>query len=226
MGVTDPPADPAVAIGDLVADARAIGVVLSPQAVSQFESYLGTLLLWRRRLSLIATDDPRRIVSNHILDSLHIAPFVQPGFRVVDLGSGAGFPGIPLAIVCPDATVELIESRRKKASFLREAVRNARLDNVEVIEARAEALGNSALDVCDVVVSRALWRITMFLDVSRALLRAGGLAITMKGPKGREEAVGAGAGFSAPQLVEYCLAGGERRALFIYLKRGETERFT
>jgi 16S rRNA (guanine527-N7)-methyltransferase len=222
MGVTEPSADPADAIADLVADSQALGLVLGDQTLLQFESYLRTLLLWRRRLSLISTADPRRIVSNHVIDSLHVVPFVKPGFRVVDLGSGAGFPGIPLAIVCPGAKVELVESRRKKASFLREAVRNARLDNVDVIEARAEALGSSTLGACEVVVSRALWRISTFLEMSHNLLKTGGVAIAMKGPKGLvEEAACRRDGFSAPQIVAYRLGGGESRALVIYRKGGE-----
>lgn len=219
MAVAEPPGGRSDAIVELVTGAGAIGIVLGREAISQFESYLSTLLLWRRRLSLVATDDVHRIVTNHVLDSLSVAPFVKPGFRLADLGSGAGFPGIPLAIACPDASVDLVESRRKKANFLREAVRSAGLSNAQVIEDRAEAVDSAPFEGYELVVSRALWHIPKFLEVSRKLLRHEGIAIAMKGPKGIEESACRHDGFSSPQVVEYHLRGSERRTLFIYRKK-------
>lgn len=206
------------AIADLVAGAYALGLILGPSAISQFEEYLSTLLLWRRRLSLISVADVGTIVRNHVLDSLTVARFIRPGFRVADIGSGAGFPGIPLAIVCPDAQADLIESRRKKANFLREVVRNARLGNAHVIEARAESVGADLVGVYDVAVSRAVWEIPRLLQVCGELLKRGGLAVAMIGPKALTEATSHPDGFSDPQTVAYGLSGGERRALWLFRK--------
>jgi len=175
-------------------------------------------LLWRLRLSLISVADVRTIVRNHILDCLTVARFIRPGFRVADIGSGAGFPGIPLAIACPDAQVDLIESRRKKANFLREVVRNARLGNAQVIEARAESVGVEFVGVYHIAVSRAVWEIPGLLQVCGKLLQRGGLAVAMKGPKALTEAASHPNGFSEPQTVAYDLAGGERRALLLFRK--------
>jgi 16S rRNA (guanine527-N7)-methyltransferase len=218
MGVADTSADVSDAIAALVAGAGALGLILGPNAISQFEEYLSTLLLWRRRLSLISVGDVRTIVRNHVLDCLTVARFVRSGFRIADIGSGAGFPGIPLAIACPDAQVDLIESRRKKANFLREVVRNARLGNAQVIEARAESIGAEFVDVYDIAVSRAVWEIPRLLQVCARLLKRGGLAIAMKGPKALTEAASHLNGFSEPQTVPYDLSGGARRALLLFRK--------
>jgi 16S rRNA (guanine527-N7)-methyltransferase len=208
-----------LALSELIDGARALGVSFSAPQLAQFEKYLATLLLWRARLSLTGAATAREIVRVHLLDSLAVARFGEAGYRVADLGSGAGFPGIPLAIVCPQATVVLVESKRKKANFLREVIRQVQLPNASVCEQRAESAGAGLLERCDVVISRAVWPLNEFLEIARALLRPGGRAVAMKGPAALRQNVAPNPEFSAPRTVAYRLHGGVQRFLLVYQKR-------
>lgn len=195
--------------------AAASPVRLSPSQLEQFGTYISILLLWRARLSLTGASSARGIVRFHVLDSLAVAQLVEPGFRVADLGSGAGFPGIPLAIACPQASVVLVEAKRKKANFLREVIRKVRLPNATVCEQRAES-ATADVGGCDVVVSRAVWRGTEFLDIAQRLLRGDGRAVAMKGPAALRENWPMVPGFAAPEMVAYHLHGGAQRFLVIF----------
>ena len=209
---------PTAPLAELVRGAAALGIALTDRAISRFQVYIETLLLWRGRLSLTAASTPEEIVRSHILDSLPLGRFIEPGMRVADLGSGAGFPGIPLAIACDKAHVSLVESRRRRASFLREVVRTCGLANAEVIEERVEQLAARGAGPWDLVVSRAVWQLRDFLVLAERLLAHGGLAIAMKGPKERA----AGPSYHGPllqsQTVEYQLPSGAHHRLMVYRK--------
>jgi len=209
-------------VDELRLAAEAAGVTLTAEAISRFNSYLDTLLLWRVRLSLTATATRSGIIRAHIADALHVAPFIESGFQVADLGSGAGFPGVPLAIVCAGASFTLIESRRKRANFLREVARGGRLVNVEVIEKRAESLPETLAGAFDVTVSRAVWQLTQFLEISRNLLRAGGLAIAMRTLRAGSEAQDNQGGFSKFKTVVYQTPGGAQHVLLAYRKMAQS----
>ena len=200
---------------ELAAAARDIPVDVSPQALGLYERYVEILLFWRQRLSLTAATTPRAIVLDHILDSLHIVPYIRPGQRVADIGSGAGFPGIPVAIARPEARFVLIESRRRKTSFLREVVRTLGLANVVVVEGRAEDLPAMDPEPFDVVVCRALGPAGEFLDIAPPILKSGGQAIAMKGPKGRGELLDH-PGFAKATIGEYRLPSGAQHLLLVY----------
>jgi 16S rRNA (guanine527-N7)-methyltransferase len=216
MPASKPAAERSAAIAELVRESAALGVTLSDAAIGRFQSYLDTLLFWRARLSLTTAATPQEIVRVHILDSLALCRFVQPGMRLADLGSGAGFPGVPLAIICDGARVSLVESRRKKANFLREVVRSAMLANVEVMEARAECLAEGMTGPWDLVVSRAVWALADFLAVSEHILVRGGLAIAMKGPRAGSEMLPDRGSFAQAEPFEYQLATGARHRLVVY----------
>jgi 16S rRNA (guanine527-N7)-methyltransferase len=208
-------------IQEVVEAARVNGLTLSAAAKAQFETYIDTLLLWRTRLSLTAAATAESIVRNHIVDSLFVAPLVKSGFWVADLGSGAGFPGVPLAIACPWASVVLVEARRKKANFLREVLRKMRIANAQVVEARAESLGEHHAGTYDLVVSRAVWRVADFLGICDALLRPEGVAVAMKGPRGIAEGqIRRGGSFAAPEVINYRLRGGVERMLLVFRRVG------
>ena len=203
-------------IAELVRESAALGVTLSDVAITRFQNYIDTLLLWRTRLSLTTAATPEKVVRDHILDSLALHRFIQPGMRVADLGSGAGFPGVPLAIACNSARFTLVESRRKKANFLREVVRSAELANVEIIEDRAERLTDDGSARWDLVVSRAVWAGAGFLAISERLLLSGGVAIAMKGPKASGETLVDSRSFAPADIVEYRLTTGARHRLLVY----------
>jgi len=198
--------------------AAELHVLLGEREVQKFAVFLDTLLLWSETTSLIATTGRIDLVRKHVLDSLHVAPFVPDEGIVADLGSGAGFPGIPLAIVRPRSTLLLVESRRKRANFLRDVARRADLRNVQVVEDRIEELSGN-LPRCDVVVSRAVWPLSTYVALAEGLVGSNGLLIAMKGPAPLTVGLPSGATLAEPQRIEYSLADGRRRVLVIYRKR-------
>ena len=147
-------------------------------------AYLALLLRWNRTYNLTAIRDPDEMVVRHLLDSLAMHPFVQPG-ALADLGTGPGLPGIPLAIVRPDLQVTLVESNGKKARFLREAVRQLRLGNARVLEARAEAVAEPGAYAQ--ITARALDTLAGILEVGGHLLAPRGRLLAMKGVNPVEE---------------------------------------
>lgn len=200
----------------LQAAASAAGLSLAESQVVVFERYLATLLLWRRRLPLVSQTAVAEIVTKHVEDSLALLPHVASGARVVDLGTGAGFPGMVVAIARSDAAVHLVESQRRKVSFLLDVVRQTGLGNVAVVEGRAEGL-QSRDDFrggFDVAVSRAVWPAREFFAIARPLLRPGGCAVAMKT---RKDGLAGAAGYEAIEAHEYRLSGGEERVLLLAL---------
>ncbi len=217
MGAAKRHGQPSVA-ADLVGAAEKFGFSLSSEQFATFNTYVETLLLWAERLSLTATRSAHEIASRHICDSFSVVPWLAAGVSVADLGSGAGFPGVPLAVARPDLRVLLVEPRRKRANFLREVVRRCRLANTVVVEERAEDFAAGNPECVDVTVSRAVWALTDFLIVSAVLLRAGGLAIAMKGPTVRT-AIATHEHFTDPQLSAYSLPMVTEHILVIYRRR-------
>ena len=142
-------------------------------------SYLALLDRWNKTYNLTAIRDRRAMVSLHLLDSLAMHPFVRDIGDLADLGSGAGLPGIPLAIAVPTLQVTLVESNGKKARFLREAVRTLRLGNAQVAESRAEALDRPG--AFDAITARAMATLADLLGAGGHLLRPGGRLLAMKG---------------------------------------------
>jgi 16S rRNA (guanine527-N7)-methyltransferase len=204
---------------ELTRGAGEFGIQLSADQIAAFDTYIETLVLWSSRLSLTAARSAHEITAANILDSLSVVPWIESASpAIADLGSGAGFPGVPVAIARPDVRLSLVEPRRKRANFLREVARRCCLANVVVVEERAENFAARAAESVDVTVSRAVWPLADFLAMSWVLLRSGGLAIAMKGPKVRT-AVTLDERFLKPHLVSYTLPGAVEHILVIYRKR-------
>lgn len=149
----------------------------TPGLTSRLLDYLALLLQWNRAYNLTAIRDPEEMLSKHLLDSLSIVPFVQG--RVVDIGTGAGLPGIPLALNRPVLRISLVETAGKKARFLREAMRQLKLENVTVHACRAEEVPESGQ--YDQLIARALSTLDGILSAGGHLLRPGGQLLAMKG---------------------------------------------
>ncbi len=177
---------PAAARDDLIAGLQALQ--LDPALAEPLARYLALMLRWNTAYNLTAIRDPREMVTKHVLDSLAMAPFVGIAVGVpnlADLGTGAGLPGIPLAIAHPDLRVTLVESNGKKARFMREALRTLGLSNAEVAESRIEALDRPGAFAA--ITARALATLPLILQLGGHLIAPGGVLLAMKGARPDEE---------------------------------------
>lgn len=170
--------------------AATIGIRLGPAELDRFAIYHREILLWNRRINLVSERSVQEIVIRHFLDSLTPAPFLDsPDGNLIDLGSGGGFPGIPLRIALPGLHLSLVETSRKKSSFLSHVVRTIRLDGVQVIRERVEELTRreSLSGRFDTLISRAAFKLPDLVRTAAFFLRPGGQLIAMKGPDPLEE---------------------------------------
>lgn len=204
--------------------ASRFGIDLSPQKKELFLSYLSLLLWWNRKINLTSVKDLNLLVRRHFLDSIAIVPYLTPTGRLMDVGSGAGFPGLPLKIVLPAKEVVLLEARRKRANFLRELIRRLNIEGVRIIERRLEDLEPKEIGLFDDVVTRAFGATDLFLRLSSPLLSPMGRSLLLHGPKGAEifstlKARSLDWGFAEARLEEFGLPGGsEKRSLLIFVK--------
>ncbi|WP_455200866.1 16S rRNA (guanine(527)-N(7))-methyltransferase RsmG [Kaarinaea lacus] len=157
---------------------QSLHLELSDEQQSTLIAFIVLLKKWNRVYNLTAVHGLHQMLSRHILDSLSIAPYLK-GVRVVDVGAGAGLPGIPLAIAYPEFQFVLIDSNRKKTRFMQQAKTELRLDNVEVVCARAEDFNTNEL--FDSVISRALSSLSQMACWTSHLCAADGVILAMKG---------------------------------------------
>ena len=171
----------------LAAGVAALGLDVDAAAQTKLLAYTALLDKWNRTHNLTAIREPQRVVTHHLLDALATLPHL-PGaksLRLIDVGSGGGVPGVPLAIVRPQWRITLLDSNRKKTAFLRQAVAELALPNVTVVAMRAE---DYTPDVrFDVVISRAFADLAQFAAAARHLVRPDGRLLAMKGLYPREE---------------------------------------
>jgi 16S rRNA (guanine527-N7)-methyltransferase len=166
---------------DLDAALAALDVALPADAGGRLRAYLTLLAKWNRVYNLTAVREPERMVTHHLLDSLAVLPLLAggPGTRVLDIGTGAGLPGIPLAIARPKWALTLIDANQKKASFVQQAISELGLRNAVAQAIRAEALPPGV--GFDLVISRAFAELAAFVAVARPLLAPRGRIVAMKG---------------------------------------------
>ena len=159
-----------------------LGLDLDASIRQRLLDYLSLLGRWNRTYNLTSVRAELAMVGAHLLDSLSVLPYLGRPDSLADVGSGAGLPGIPLAMARPDMVVSLIESIQKKASFLTQAKIDLALGNVSIYCARAEELGGSeAFRPAQVVISRAFADLASFVRVASGLLAPGGRLLAMKG---------------------------------------------
>ena len=163
----------------LAAGLSELGLALEPAQVEAMLSLVEELADWNTRMNLTAIKDPAEVVDKHLLDSLAVLPHLK-GLSVADIGTGAGFPGLPLAIADLDRRYTLVESTGKKAEFVRHAAAMLRLPNVEVVQGRAETLKPKI--AFDSVIARALGSLADFVGVAGHLAGRRGRLLAMKGP--------------------------------------------
>ena len=168
----------------LAAGIAALGLVLPAGAEAKLLAYLALLDKWNRVYNLTAVREPGRMVSHHLLDSLAAVPFFQAE-TILDVGSGGGLPGIPLAIARPELQVTLLDSIAKKTAFLLQAKAELGLANLNVVTCRVEDFQPES--GFDIITSRAFSDLREFVTLTRHLLNPGGVWLAMKGLYPNEE---------------------------------------
>lgn len=158
--------------------AIALGLTLTDVAIAQFETLGSELQRWGKKINLTSILDTEEIISSHFLDSLSVLSLIR-GPRVIDVGTGAGFPGLPLAIADPLTEFTLLDSHGKKLSFVRHVVNLLGLENVTAVKARVE---DYAPGVCfDTVIARALATVPRLIELTAHLVREDGQLLALKG---------------------------------------------
>lgn len=180
-------------------------------------AYLALLQKWNGAYNLTAIRDPAQMVSLHLLDSLSILPSLH-GAALIDIGSGAGLPGIPVAIACPQRAVSLVEPVGKKARFLREVVRQLKLSNVRVFDCRAEHVDEPAAYDC--LSARALGSLAQLIDYGGHLLKPDGKLLAMKGQWPADELAGLPGGWVLERSQRLAVPGVEGERHLLVLTRG------
>jgi 16S rRNA (guanine527-N7)-methyltransferase len=197
-------------------------VRISEDQLSAFEVYEQQLIEWNDRYNLTAIDNPKQIRVKHFLDSLScvLALRNSPIDHVVDVGTGAGFPGLPLKIICPIINMTLIESVGKKTAFCQHIIQTINLQKVNILQERAETLAShpDMREKNDWAIARAVASLPVLVEYLLPLVRVGGFALAMKGESGPAEAQ------SAEQAI-HILGGQIQQLIPVTLPSVEDERY-
>ena len=197
----------------LDAGLSALGIALDDRAIARLLDYVDLLERWNAAYNLTAVRDPSEMVTRHLVDSLAILPYVS-GATLADLGSGAGLPGIPLAIAVPARETLLVDSNGKKARFLREAVRRLDLEHVRVAESRVEDVAGTF----ECITARAFASLADMLGWGGHLLAPGGVWLAMKGRVDAAELDAVPAGFRVERIVALNIPGLDAERHLVILK--------
>lgn len=174
---------------ELEKKAKKMQIELSNQQLEQFYLYMNLLLEWNEKINLTAITDPKEIILKHFIDSITIAPYLKNAQSILDIGTGAGFPGIPLAILENSKDFVLMDSLNKRIIFLQEVIQNIALTGVQAIHGRAEELGKEKehREHYDLVASRAVAKLNILLEYMLPFVKVGGRCICMKSQEIEEE---------------------------------------
>ena len=166
-----------------------LGIKLSKEQAEMFFNYMNLLLEWNEKINLTAITEEKEVIVKHFVDSLTIAKYIPEGASLVDVGTGAGFPGIPLKIIREDLKITLLDSLQKRINFLDVVIKELNLKNVETIHARVEEFGKNSKyrESFEVATSRAVANLSTLTEYLLPLVKVGGIAVCMKGSSIEEE---------------------------------------
>lgn len=211
-------------------EAENIGIELDTYGLDRFDSYAERLVRWNQHVNLTSITEPDDIVIKHFADSLYPLKYVQmsDGQSLVDVGSGAGFPGLPMLIANPQIEVNFVDSVGKKLAFVKDVLRNSGLFGT-VTHKRAEEIGKDSeyREKYDYAVARAVAPLNILCEYCLPLVRLGGLFVSLKGPSGKAELSQAEnaiktLGGELVKFEEYSLSNGDGRSLVIIRKISQT----
>ncbi len=161
-------------------------IVLTDEQMEQFEKYMHLLIEWNEKMNLTAITQEEEVWEKHFYDS--IIPFSKLSFsNMCDIGSGAGFPGIPVKIAYPDVEMTLVEPLQKRCRFLNEVKESLGLENLEILNVRAEDLAKTKRECFDVVSARAVAKLSILLELCVPFVKKGKMMVALKGKNGHEE---------------------------------------
>lgn len=157
--------------------------------IQKFYDYMNLLVEWNKKINLTAITEEKDIILKHFVDSLTVLKYIKENKSIVDVGTGAGFPGIPLAIMNESLKITLVDSLNKRINFLNEVCSKIMLKNTKAIHSRAEEFGqdNNYRESYDIAISRAVSNLTVLAEYLLPLVKVGGKIICMKGPDIEEE---------------------------------------
>ncbi len=204
-----------------------VGLQLPEDVLSREICFQEELLRWNQRINLTSIRNPDEAVEKHLIDSLLVLPHLGAAKQIVDMGSGGGLPGIPLAIAEPTINIVSIDSVGKKVNFQKHIKRMLQLDNFSARQSRIEDSGATGLGqgTHDLIISRAFTSLETYLRYALPWLKPGGRVLAMKGPEGREELSGVSevlqANMCAPLVIDYVLPFSSAARQIIIIKKPE-----
>lgn len=212
----------------LTAGLAAIDFAFPERMQSQLLSFLDLLSKWNRTYNLTAIRDPAAMVTQHLIDSLVVLPNIcqlvlttrrqnsEVSFRLADVGSGAGLPGIPLALACPEWKVSLIETVDKKSAFQRQVKAELKLDNLTVLNTRVEQVAAASFDA---VISRAFADLADFVNLAGHLITQNGYLLAMKGALPHEEIARLPAAWQVEASIPIAVPGLDAQRHLVVLRK-------
>jgi 16S rRNA (guanine527-N7)-methyltransferase len=209
----------------LAQEMNSIGFPLSNNEINSFETYAAELIKWNRKVNLTAITKDSEIAIKHFFDSISLVPYIKDSDRLLDIGSGAGLPIIPLKIIRPEIPMVSVDAVAKKINFQRHIIRTLNLQKIEAIHARIETLHKTHCHSFSLITSRAFTRLDRFVSLAAPLLSDGGMLIAMKGDfaegeiAASDETVNAN-GFTVTSIQRYTLPLGMGRRVLTFIKKG------
>ncbi len=169
---------------ELIEKAKKVNIEIDNKKEEQFYNYMKLLLEWNEKINLTAITEQNDIILKHFIDSITINKYIEQSNSIIDIGTGAGFPGIPLKIMNQNKKITLVDSLNKRINFLNEVCKEISLENIQCIHARAEELASDLeyRENYETVVSRAVARLNVLIEYMLPFVKKGGLCICMKGP--------------------------------------------
>lgn len=174
---------------DFIGKLKEFNIEINEEQIKSFEKYINLLLEWNEKINLTAITQPEEVKLKHFVDSLTVLKYINDDDKVIDIGTGAGFPGIPLKIMNENTKITLLDSLNKRINFLNIVIETLNLRNIQAIHGRAEEIARNKLyrEKYDVAVSRAVANLSTLSEYMLPFVKVGGKCICMKGANVNEE---------------------------------------